>query len=136
MTAETWAIILVPIGLTAVLIPAVKWLISDWHKKGKELQKLKEKQVSDTMMDLKEEVKRVLGQMLVLQTDIRHYAARIKSNEKMINELCDKIRTNVSENKNISRNIQQDLKEIVRSEIIKLAKDAVLIRDKKEGNGA
>ena len=113
---------------TAIIVPLFAWLlkalISDWHAKKLQLEEYKEKSTQALLNEIKTQVEKVVSGMEILSSgmgalreQMHIYAVQIKQNEVTIGEVGERIRKNVLDNRNVSRNIKDEVVEIVKREL-------------------
>jgi septal ring factor EnvC (AmiA/AmiB activator) len=116
-----------------LLIPAVKWLLSDWAKKAEEIEALKKKNTDQALVRLEADAGMFKAHIANLQDQIKQHSEKLITSNAKIIALEEKL----SESKRIiekhGTSLAGDIRQVVRSEIIDLTKNASLIRNKKNG---
>lgn len=131
--------ILVGIGGTAGIgIPLIKWVISDWFKKSKELVALKEEKQNESINslnkevgNLKERLKSHAKQMLSFYDKIEEMESKMFQACQKFDEVKDEL-VGVSEtNKKVTENINNLIKKEVKSQVVQLTNELRIIKSKK-----
>jgi predicted RNase H-like nuclease (RuvC/YqgF family) len=121
------------IGGVALLLPAIKWLISDWAKKAEELETIKSRNTSKSLERFEEDLKGFRTTVSSVQAELRDLSTKLLDNKSRVIGLEEKL----SEAKRIieahSLNLEGNIRQLIRTELVKISQDAALIRDKKNG---
>ena len=113
-----------PFILASILLPTagwvVKWLIKDWFEKSKKIEEFKELANKALLDGLSVQLKQVVNKL----DDFQH---TIENNTKAVSAVGEKIRKNVEDNRNVSRNVRSQMHQMVidtmREEMPKLIKE-------------
>lgn len=121
------------IGGVALLLPAIKWLISDWARKAEELETLKSRNTTKSLDRFEEDLKGFRSTVSGIQADLRKYSEKLDLSQQRIAKLEEAL----AESKRIieahSLNLEGNVRQLIRTELVKISQDAALIRDKKNG---
>lgn len=123
------------VGGVALLLPAIKWLISDWAKKAEEIETLKSRNTSKSLERFEEDLKGFRTTVSGIQAELRDHGTKLVESKARLIALEEKL----IESKRIieahSLNLEGNIRQLIRTELVNLSKNAQLIRDKKNGNG-
>lgn len=121
------------IGGVALLLPAIKWLISDWARKAEELETLKSRNTTKSLDRFEEDLKGFRSTVSGIQADLRKYSEKLDLSQQRISKLEEAL----VEAKRIieahSLNLEGNVRNLIRTELVNISKEAALIRDKKNG---
>lgn len=117
----------------ALLIPAIKWLISDWAKKAEEIEKLKKENQTAALNRFNDDVKDFRIAIDGIQSQIKELAANLTMNRKEIINLEEKLSDTAKLLAQYTDAIDDKVKNMIKSEIVDLTKKIMLIRNKKNG---
>jgi len=116
-----------------LLIPAIKWLISDWAKKSKQLEDEKEASRSRSLsrfesdiVSFRSDIDRVQASIEALNTSL----VQSRADVTILKERFEDIKKAMD---HYSSNFDNSLKNLIKTEIVELGKQAMLIRNKKNG---
>lgn len=117
----------------ALLVPAIKWLISDWAKKSEQIEELKRVNQSAALNRFNEDVKDFRSAIDRIQSEIKDLSANITlSRQEII-----KLKTDLSDTAKLlatyTNAIDDKVKNMIKTEITNLTQKLMLIRSKKNG---
>lgn len=121
------------IGGVALLLPAVKWLISDWAKKAEEIETLKKKNSDLSFKRFEQDLFEFRGTVSALQKEIREHGEKIIGHSSKLASLEEKLAESKLIIEKHSQNLEGNVRNLIRTELVTLSKEAQLIRDKKNG---
>jgi chromosome segregation ATPase len=117
----------------ALLVPAIKWLVSDWAKKSEELEKLKNSNVKTALSRFEEDIKEFRGAVNDIRTQLRNLADNINVHRSDIATLKQKL---VETDKNLdaySKGFNEKIKNEIKTQVTNLTHQLMMIRNKKAG---
>jgi chromosome segregation ATPase len=121
-------------GTMAVLGPLVKWLLTDWYNKQKELQDIKYKQNKKAIADLKDVVDDMKTTVRVLERELLEYKIKLEKSandygniSRKIDEYLDEHRDEIREHRKATEKDISDL----RGSIVKLGNELLIIKNSK-----
>lgn len=117
----------------ALLVPAIKWLISDWAKKSTELEELKRANQAAALNRFNDDVKEFRIAIDGIQAQIKELAANLTMNRKEILNLEEKLADTAKLLATYTSAIDDKVKNMIKSEITNLTQKLMLIRNKKNG---
>jgi len=121
------------IGGVALLLPAIKWLISDWAKKSEQLEVLRARNTDKSLDRLEEDVKDFRASIAKINATIEDLSKSLTINRNDIIQLKERL----DEAKRIieghSKNMEGNIRNMIKTELVAISKEATLIRDKKNG---
>ena len=121
------------VGGVALLLPAIKWLISDWAKKSEQLEVLRARNTDKSLDRLEEDVKDFRASIAKINATIEDLSKSLTINRNDIIQLKERL----DEAKRIieghSKNMEGNIRNMIKTELVAISKEATLIRDKKNG---
>ncbi len=121
------------VGGVALLLPAIKWLISDWAKKSEQLEVLRARNTDKSLDRLEEDVKDFRASIAKINSTIEDLSKSLTINRNDIIQLKERL----DEAKRIieghSKNMEGNIRNMIKTELVAISKEATLIRDKKNG---
>lgn len=121
------------IGGVALLLPAVKWLISDWAKKAEELETIKSRNTTKSLERFEEDLKGFRTTVSGVQAELRDLASKLLDNKGRLIGLEEKLNEAKRVIEAHSLNLEGNVRQLIRTELVNISKNAALIRDKKNG---
>lgn len=121
------------IGGVALLLPAVKWLISDWAKKSEELETIKSRNTAKSLDRFEEDLKGFRTTVSGVQSEIRELSTKLLDSRSRLIGLEEKLQEAKRIIEAHSLNLEGNVRQLIRTELVSLSKEATLIRDKKNG---
>lgn len=118
----------------ALLVPAVKWLISDWAKKAEELEKLKKYNTEKSLNRLNDEIRDFRATINTIQVNIRDLEIHLAGNKAEMEILKEQLKNTVKTIDQYARDFDSKIGNRIKTEILELSKRAALIRNKKDGS--
>ena len=115
--------------MTVVSSIAVKWLINDWYKKSQEVEEVRKRRISrieGAQADLQKTINS-------LKDTIISHARKLGRSEAAMASFKAEIRNAMDTLDGYKKNLDANVKNEVRTQIIQLTKDLRLVRDKKDG---
>jgi predicted nucleic acid-binding Zn-ribbon protein len=123
-------------GVFIVGVPAAKWLINSWAKKAQELDELKAATSTRQLNRLEDDVKEFRTAIDGLQVTIRDLSTSLLVSKNDISNLKERL----DETKKMltvhSENMTQNIRNLIKTEIVELSKNARLIRNKNGTGGS
>lgn len=120
-------------GVAVILGAAAKWLISDYFKKAKELEEIKRRQTKAAILELQEVAKIHSSAITSHSIKLTENTTNLKYVQEQTKRNMEKFDMVMNHNEHIQRDMQSAIKEVVRSQVIELTKQLVMVRDKKNG---
>lgn len=117
----------------ALILPAIKWLISDWAKKAKEIEKLKALHTTSALNRFEEDIKNFRTSVDSIQATIRELNAALLQNKSDVATLKERFDDMKKSLDHYYSNFNNQIKNLIKTEIVELSKRASLLRDKKNG---
>lgn len=117
----------------ALLVPAIKWLISDWAKKAEELEKRKENYTEKALNRLQDEVRDFRATISSIQTTIRDLQITFAAHKSDIEILKEQLKSTVKTIDQYAKDFDGKIGNRIKTELVELSKRAALIRNKKDG---
>lgn len=117
------------VGALGVLIPVVKWFISDWEKKTNKIEELRAQRLR-RVEQRAEEVQRAVTD---LQISITTHSRILGATEGRIKRLNDRIDETMNELASYTANLKQIVKNEVRTNIIQLTEQLRIVKEKRNG---
>lgn len=117
----------------ALLVPAIKWLISDWAKKSTELEELKRANQAAALNRFNDDVRDFRIAIDGIQAQIKELASNLTMNRKEIINLEEKLADTAKLLATYTSAIDDKVKNMIKSEITNLTQKLMLIRSKKNG---
>lgn len=127
-----WKTISIPI-FVGLILAAIKWLISDWYNKSKELEAEKQKHTTSALNRLENEVTSFRSVVSNLRTEIeslKTVSAVTKSEMKLMQEQLKDVVKKIDQ---YSRDFDSKIANTIKTELVNLGKQATLYRNKKNG---
>lgn len=121
-------------GTMAVVGPIIKWLITDWYQKQKELHDIKYRQNKQAIMDLKGVVDDLKTTVRVLERELLEYKIKLEKSANDYGNISRKMDEYLDEHREEARSHRKATeKEIqdVRGSIISLGKELILVKNGK-----
>ena len=118
----------------ALLVPAIKWLISDWAKKAEEIEKLKSSNTSTAILRLEDDLRDFRATVNLIQNSIRNLEIHLTGNKAQIEILKEHLKSTVKSLDQYAKDLDTNLGNKIKTELIELSKRAALIRNKKDGD--
>ena len=130
-----WKTVGIVIGITtgffAIAGPIAKWVIADWFKKAKEIEKLKGEQTKNLLDRFQRDINSLGTKLRSFEQKISDYektAIRMQSNIDTIMTLID---SSLKSAEKISVNLDDKIRGHVRTEVLALKDQLLLIRNKR-----
>lgn len=116
-----------------LLVPAIKWLLSDWAKKSEEIEALKHKNTIKQIERFEEDLKDFRNTVASVQSEIRNLREAMIQNKAQLIAFDDKLKDSKSALEGHTLNLAGNIRQLIRTELVEISKKATLIRDKKNG---
>lgn len=116
-----------------LLVPAIKWLIADWAKKSRQLEEEREKSRARSLSRFEKDIVDFRTDIDRIQISIRDLNATLvqhKADVSLLKERFDDLKKSMD---HYSKNFDSSLRNLIKTEIVELSKQAALIRAKKNG---
>lgn len=120
-------------GVTVILGTAAKLLISDWHKKSKEIQELKRRQTKAAILDLQHVAKEHTIAIRSHELKLAENTTHLKYVQERSKTLVSKLELVMNHNEVIQKDIRGAIQGVIKSEVINLTKQLMLVKTKKNG---
>lgn len=127
-----WAeIIGVLVSFIGLMVYGVKLLLSDWFKKSNELEDLKKKNSDKIQTRLEEDLKTLRQIVDVMKDTIKTVNMKLDRSDIRATELSKKLDETIKMIDLFEQRYSEKLKNMIKTEIVELTKNASLIRSKK-----
>ena len=134
MNAETIGTVIAVVGAAVgVGGPVFKWLISDWFAKSQKLEEMNRNRMNHVLIRFEGELDELKPQIRNLRQSLADHKvvlARTQSQVEMISELLDR---SIKQASDISLNLDSKVKDEVRTEILNLKNQLMMIKKKSGG---
>lgn len=134
MNAETIGTVIAVVGAAVgVGGPVFKWLISDWFAKSQKLEEMNRNRMNNVLIRFEGELDELKPQIQNLRQSLADHKvvlARTQSQVEMISELLDR---SIKQASDISLNLDSKVKDEVRTEILNLKNQLMMIKKKSGG---
>lgn len=121
------------IGVVSVFLIAGKLLIDDWHKRKLELETLKETNINNALNRFDVEITELKKIRDNFKDEIYSLSTKLTRQDSRIELLGNKIDNAVKEISDLNDKIKSYVRETVRTEVIQLTKELMLVRERKDG---
>lgn len=121
------------VGGVALLLPAIKWLISDWAKKAQEIEKLKSNNTDKAITRLETDMSLFKANVSTVQSQLREHGEKLVKNQANIAALQEQLQESKRVIEAHSLNLAGNIRQLIRTELVELSKETRLIRNKKNG---
>jgi uncharacterized membrane protein YhiD involved in acid resistance len=127
-----WAeIIGVMASVIGVLVLGIKLLLTDWFKKSSELEVEKKKNTDKIQSRLDEEIKTMRAILQDMQETLRVFSLKLDRADIRTDELTAKLNETIKMVEQFQSTYSEKLRNMIKTEIVELTKNANLIRAKK-----
>ena len=116
-----------------LLLPAIKWLISDWAKKAEKIEVLKEKNTAKALDRLEDEVKSFRGAIDNIRAQLRSMDASMSAHRSDIATLKIQLKDTSKALDLYAKGSSENIRNQIKSEVTNLTKQLMMIRNKKNG---
>lgn len=127
-TAQIIGALLSVIGL---LVWGAKYLIKDYFKKSEELEGLKKKNMDKIQHRLDEELKEFKVAISEIKSTIREHGLKLDRSDIRVDKLHEELTKTMRMIEEFQSNSSDKLRNMIKTEIVELTKQAALIRAKK-----
>lgn len=118
-------------GIVAVIGVAAKFIINDWHKKSKELQELKRRQTKAAILELQEVAKNHTISIRSHELKLAENTTHLKYVQEQSKRSMERFDMVMNHNEHIKKDMQGAIREVVRTQVIELTKQLVMVKDRK-----
>lgn len=116
-----------------LLVPIMKWLLSDWAKKSEEIEALKHRNTLKQIERFEEDLKDFRNTVSSVQSEIRNLREAMIQNKAQLISFDEKLKDSKNALEGHTLNLAGNIRQLIRTELVEISKTASLIRDKKNG---
>lgn len=120
-------------SIIGILAVAIKLLLNSWFKKSHELEDEKKKNMAQTQNRLDDELKVLRSIITTLQETVRTLISKLDKAEGRIEALELTLSQTIKMWEDLHNSHSDKLRNLIKTEIVELTKNAALIRAKKNG---
>jgi len=118
-------------GFIAASVPLAKWLLSTWATKVKENDQLRARDIDSQIKQISTFAHNLKDTANILRTQLEDHTKRLRASELRMIQLEDRLDKVLEEVTDITRNLRVDINNQIRTEILKLKKETIMVRTKK-----
>jgi len=116
-----------------LLVPAIKWLITDWAKKAEKIEELKKYNTEKSLSRLNQEIRDFRATVNSIQVTIKGLEVNMAVSKSEMDLLKEQLKAAVKTIDQYARDFDSKIGNRIKTEILQLSKNAALIRSKKNG---
>ena len=120
-------------GVMIIVVPAIKWLVSDWYKKSKEIQTLRKKSLDNTLKELTRITTSHTAEIRSHELKLQENTNKLKQTQQQLKIYTEKVSLALNHNEATKLDVKEYVNTTIRSEVIALTKQLMLIRTKANG---
>lgn len=132
---KVWEIMGIAVGCASIAGVAVRLLISQYFKKANELEELRRKNTSAAITRLDDEIKSVYGQIAGLSSKMDIHTSSMIKFQVQFDTLSERVTDIIDQADQLSKGVDERIKSQVRTQVIQLREDLLLLKKKRGGNG-
>lgn len=119
-------------SIIGLFIFGVKLLLGDWFKKSSELEALKKKYTDNIQNKLTEDLKNLRTIVELMKNSVKDMTMKLDRSDSKVDELIKQMNEMMERINLFEKSYTENLKNMIKSEMIEISRKAMLIRQKKQ----